>query len=383
MKLPVLPALRRWPLWLALLAIPPAMADASANMPRTPNMTDLSSRLQATYAQTRTVCFGRFVITVPARTKVIWGRMTVGAEIYFGENKSGEIDQFVERQRIRIEEELDHRDKRVTAPDAVFGKVMDGAGVGHKMLLGLNSNSYELFSFIPLSTGLFIFESKGFMAVEPKQRIAEHNRVARLLRPRTEDEIPTGKGVCLEGGFVDHDDEFENTWIGFRLEDFPDVHLSLNIMKNREFVLPSTDFQRDLNYAEKFAREEGLGAWWDSIQTLRRGQRTLLEWPGEEVAAWKPARAGFHEANHEFIFWSPGRANDPYHPQLRAELHTGVKGNKRAATPPSVTNEEAIALWDTLLGSIRVRPAAPEKAAAGTAPARQESTAGTAAAARQ
>lgn len=363
MKISASHALHGWPLWLALLAIPPAMADQIPNLPRKSDMADLPSGLQATFAQTKTVCFGRFVITVPARAKVIWGRMTVGAEIYFGPHKSGEIGQFVEKQRIKIEEELHRRDERVTAPDAVFGKVLDGAGVGHKMLVGLNSINYTLFSFIPLSTGLFIFEDKQVIPAELKQRIAEHTNVARLLRPRAEDDIPAGKGVCLEGGFVDHDDEFENTSIGFRLEDFPDVHLSLNIMKNREFVLPQTDFQRDLKYAEKSAREEGLGAWWDAIQHLRRGQRTVLELKGEEVVAWKPARTGFHEASHEFVFWSPGRANDPYHPQIRAEFHTGVKGNKRAATPPSVTNEEAVALWDMLLGSIRVRPAAPAAAA--------------------
>lgn len=366
MKIAVLHTLQGWSLGLALLANPPAMADQAPNQapnsPRKSDMTDLSSRLQATFAQTRTVCFGRFVITVPARTKVVFGRMTVGAEIYFGANKAGEIDQFIERRRIKIEEELDRRDERVTAPDAVFGKVLDGAGKGHKMLLGLNSNGYQLFSFIPLSTGLFLFESRGFMDVEPEQRIAAHSRVALLLRPRADDEIPTGKGVCLEGGFVDHDDEFENTSIGFRLEDFPDVHLSLDIMKNREFVLPQTDFERDLKYAEKSGRQAGMGAWWDSIQYLRRGRATVLEWHGEEVSAWKPARKGFHEASHEFIFWSPGRANDPFHPQLKAQLHTGVKGNKRAAAVPSLTNEEAIALWDKLLGSIRVRPAAPATA---------------------
>lgn len=321
-------------------------------------MTDLSSSLQATFAQTRTVCFGRFVITVPVRTKVVFGRMTVGAEISFLANASGKIDQYLEEQRIKIEEALDYRDERVKAPDAIFGKVFDGVTPGHKMLLGLDSNGYSLFSFVPLPTGLFILEDRGFLAVEPKQRITEHNRVARLLRPRTDDDIPTTKGVCLEGGFIDYDDEFENTSIGFRLEEFPDVHLSLSLLKNQAY-LPSDDFDLRLKWAEKLARADGLGPWWDKIQQLRRGQRSVLEWQGQEVASWKPARTGFHEASHEFNFWSAGRPNDPYHPTIEAQLHTGVQGNKRAATPPSLTNEEAVALWDKLLGSIRVRPTTP------------------------
>lgn len=191
-----------------------------------------------------------------------------------------------------------------------------------------------------------------------KQSIADHIYVARLLRPRPDNEIPPGNGVCLDGGFIDHNDEFENTSIGFRLEDFPDVHLSLQLRKNREFVYADPDLESRIKSQEQTAREEGLGKWWDSIRMLRRGPRTLLEWQGQEAASWKPARPGFHEASHEFLFWSPGQANDPYHPLIEAQFHTGVKGNKRAAVAPSLSDEEAIALWDKLLGSIRVRPMA-------------------------
>lgn len=70
-----------------------------------------------------------------------------------------------------------------------------------------------------------------------------------------------------------------------------------------------------------------------------------------------PAIRGGHE-RHEFKFYSSGEVNDPFHPEIDIELETGVKDNRKAGQPPSLTDAEALALWDKLLGSIRVRQVA-------------------------
>ncbi|MBC7656957.1 MAG: hypothetical protein H7147_07270, partial [Frankiaceae bacterium] len=41
------------------------------------------------------------------------------------------------------------------------------------------------------------------------------------------------------------------------------------------------------------------------------------------------------------------------------QLDTGVAGNSTKAKPPSVTDDEAVALWDRLTASIRARPTTP------------------------
>ncbi len=43
-------------------------------------------------------------------------------------------------------------------------------------------------------------------------------------------------------------------------------------------------------------------------------------------------------------------------PVLDIQLNTGVKDDRTANVKPSLTDEEAVALWDKLTASIRVRP---------------------------
>lgn len=40
---------------------------------KTPNMTALTPRLQTVFEKTKTVCFGRFMVDVPASATVAWG----------------------------------------------------------------------------------------------------------------------------------------------------------------------------------------------------------------------------------------------------------------------------------------------------------------------
>jgi len=66
----------------ALISTPPTNASPyeSDNFKRT-SMTTLSPRLEQIFAKTKPVCFGRFIIDVPATAAVIFGRMTVDFEI--------------------------------------------------------------------------------------------------------------------------------------------------------------------------------------------------------------------------------------------------------------------------------------------------------------
>jgi hypothetical protein len=60
-----------------------------------------------------------------------------------------------------------------------------------------------------------------------------------------------------------------------------------------------------------------------------------------------------------------GVASDMLRPYVAINLHSGVKDNEKVGQPPSLNDDEAVALWDKLTSSIRVRPtvdtAAPEQ----------------------
>ncbi|WP_371850727.1 T6SS immunity protein Tli4 family protein [Pseudoduganella violaceinigra] len=48
--------------------------------------------------------------------------------------------------------------------------------------------------------------------------------------------------------------------------------------------------------------------------------------------------------------------NNPMLPAFDIALDTGVKGNRTSGSIPSITDEEAVYLWDRLTASIRPRP---------------------------
>jgi hypothetical protein len=112
---------------------------------------------------------------------------------------------------------------------------------------------------------------------------------------------------------------------------------------------------QDIKDAERSAWESGHGLWYQRIRVFRQGPRQLGDWPGYEALVRLPPAEGSGEA-HSFQFESAGVAKDTFKPAFDIKLDTGAGDKKARTTPPSLTDEEAVALWDKLLGTIRVRP---------------------------
>jgi len=56
------------------------------------------------------------------------------------------------------------------------------------------------------------------------------------------------------------------------------------------------------------------------------------------------------------MFIAPGVANDMLRPYVKINFYTGVEENSRGQVQPSLTDNEAVAMWDKLTTTIRVRP---------------------------
>ena len=91
----------------------------------------------------------------------------------------------------------------------------------------------------------------------------------------------------------------------------------------------------------------------NTVKVLRKGKRTVGDLQGEE---WLVRMSEFHA--HEFIFEARGEKGNTLHPNVTFEMFTGVKGDDRWSSKPSLTDEEAMALFDRMLDSVRVRPGA-------------------------
>jgi hypothetical protein len=362
MKGPVLPTWRPIAIALLFATLCLSACDRTPESLKRPNMTALSPRLQALFEKTKTVCFGHFTVDVPASATVVFGPADVDFPIAYFPDEGDKVAQHVAAQLIEVEKDRRFLSEGDIAKFTMFGKVIDGAMPGQKLVFGSkNQASYSIYSFIPVGKDLFVQSADRTGSKD--EDIKSLNTVASHLRLRQENEAPAEPGACIDGGFVGWQPEFEVIALGVRLKEFPDVHFSIDATK-KDIVIESDALEPRLKQAEQDAHNRGLGGLYSRIKTFRRGARHLENWDGFEVLARKPAHEGETDA-HEFLFLSQGVPKDPLRPVLDVRLNTGVENDTTAATKPSLTDEEAIALWDKLIGSIRVRPIGQGKHSAG------------------
>jgi hypothetical protein len=344
---------------IALISASPASVaePASKHLERT-TMTTLSPRLEQIFVKTKPVCFGRFVIDVPATATVVFGRMTVDFEVTHLQGEASMIDERIAEQAVKLKKE-DYLYREMNTPGSLYGQVVIDGIPGQKTFVGAGDDSYRISSYVPLGEDLFVFETNRILNTkEVRKDIGEIGSIARKLRVRTENDIPVAPGICLEGGFVNVNPTFENISMGIRLAEFPDVHLSISTLKNWDSADEYAKLENRLKAAERDAIEEGKGELYKRIKFFRRAPRQMGDWVGEEaLARMPPENGGF--ASHQFQFYAMGAAKDILQPVADVQLDTGVKGNATKGREPSITDEEAVAIWDRLTGSIRARPTTP------------------------
>lgn len=323
-------------------------------------MTVLSPRLQLLFEATKTVCFGRFVIEIPASATLVFGPSEVGPSISYLQGKGAQIAKYVENDLVEIETDREYFDEDDAARLPLFGKVFDGISPGQKTTMGSKDRvGYYINSYVPLGGDLFILHYGSVM--HANYDAENFNAIASRLQLRTNEETPEESGTCIAGGFLPLAFEYERVTLGVRLKEFSDVHLSIEVHKNQDRLDEGASLELMLKQGEELAKQQGKGAVYARIKTIRRGPRQLGQWKGFEMVARKPEYMGDTDA-HEFRFQSLGAAHDPLQPRLDIRLDSGVKNNRTARIKPSLTDEEAVALWDKLIESIRARPTADAKA---------------------
>ncbi|NML59557.1 hypothetical protein HHL21_00300 [Massilia sp. RP-1-19] len=323
--------------------------DSSSQSMKRPNMTEPTPRLQAIFSSTKTACFGQFTVDVPTTAALVFGPTSVDAHTRYFPGESNNIDDHIKRQLVDVEEDRKFLSKEDVVNFPLFGTVVDGAIPGQKLVFGSPERiAYSIYSFIPIGADLYV-QYLGY--AEPlEERIATLNKVAKTLRLRKPDEIPTEIGTCIEGGFVGYKPEFERISLGIRLNEFADVHFSIEVVKNGKYIPTRSDLETRLKSAEK----DG-GTWYSRVKFLRRAPRQIGSWQGTEALASKPAQEKENES-HEFHFISMGAPNDSLQPRISMQMDTGASDRRKGAVKPSLTDQEAVALWDKLTNSIRVRP---------------------------
>ncbi|WP_158903686.1 T6SS immunity protein Tli4 family protein [Burkholderia sp. L27(2015)] len=167
------------------------------------------------------------------------------------------------------------------------------------------------------------------------------------VRGRTEDEIPTEPGVCFAGGFFPgRATDQENIWVQFVLRNQHDV--SFNIDSNSDIRETTTLLQRGGEIDAGLKQNEG--------RTIRKG---IVKIPGMQAEEW--LMAGITQLRipgNYMALEANSLIGSAQTPLVGLDMNTGSNSKLLPGSieKASLTEGEAIALWDAVSRTLRPRP---------------------------
>lgn len=328
-----------------------------------PEPVKLSPRLQALFEKTKILCFGRYALEVPQEAQLIEGNATfgIGIEIVAGD---------LEKAKLRADEKIRKLKWEDSTAEVTYfgpGPIADSWQMRYfedKYAKADNSLFFE--TYVSKGEITFVLGDTIEKGETEGTVVARQMAYAKSLRLRAAEEVPTEPGFCIQHGFMpgDRSEGQERISAGIYLPSIPDVTFSVSSNKDAY-----ADYKKDR--FEEMKRDElpllariksaqkTQGASYPKRDVLREGKRDVQHWDGEESLIRRP------DGTHDFEWAFVGTPKDVAKPsEFHAAMFTKVAHNMvGAAKKASVSDDEAVALWDKLLSGLKFRvkvPGAPE-----------------------
>jgi hypothetical protein len=317
-----------------------------------PTQTEMPPRLKKLFTRTKAVCFGRYVLDVPEEAQLILGYQEMPAKIITHENAAGKEKDLVDAFR---------KEKLIKRPEAEFTSLVAGP-VPNSLVQRYFASPYlksvggeGIINFVPVGNHVFEFGWGTGDEESADQIISKSADIARNLRARDNAEVPKGPGVCIDLGFIaETTGKFQEIFsAGVHFPSLPDV--SFSVMSNKNASTDGPNGVGIIARHEAAMRDQGVVFPVDTeLSRLRIGKHIVNGWNGEEVLLRHNGKDG--AIIHEFMWQAIGKTGDLRHPaSVDINLDTGVAANTKYATKGSLSDDEAVALWDKLLSSLRFR----------------------------
>lgn len=320
----------------------------------------------------KTVCVGRFLIDLPENTSVSFQSAFVdGVTIstYEGESQ----DDFL----IRLAKE----EAEINAkPNELGGKNMESVTeirrdglVGKVFVFGRNStygfHGKEKITWTAVAISGYVHgENISFDFTAPAYDpalVGDLRKLIDQLRPLAKGEIPTEPGFCFERGLIRDPltaEQNERVKMSAHFPGHSDVKLVFDTAAglNPDRSLLSRDADNSIKKAFFFL-----------FKNLRAGARSLNGIPGEELL--ERVREQNLAVVYGFQWESLSNPDSVFLPEISLEFDTGVNPEPGGQPVQSSFSEAAaIAMWDKISSSLRVRPAIEPKESETTPLAAQE-----------
>ena len=324
-----------------------------------PESFKLSKRLDALFLKTKILCFGRYALEVPQEAQLISGGTTILSEIKT-------IPGGIKEKNERLAEEIERIKKNDPTSEIIYNE--KGPIENSWQLQYYDGKFYKedgrlIFkTYIIKGNHIFILDGSTRKGETIADSIRNQMVRANNLRLRDENEVPKEPGYCVKNGFMSDNkyDSQEMADAGLYFPSFPDVTFAITANKNAYGDYPPAEYDAKVRgklslLARIQEAKDQQGKNYPPRTLLREGKRDVQHWHGEESLIRRT------DGVHDFEWTLVGTPRDIAYPAvLEASMYTKVAHNMvGAAEAASLTDEEAIALWDKLLSGLKFRVKVP------------------------
>lgn len=337
---------------LATIALLGVTANAAPTSARISAMTQQDSQSHAT---AKTWCFGRFLIDLPVGAALSGDRFKYNFA-QFEKPEAMSFEKYVQLAENREAELRAKKHERDPSLLRVLQRPDKATLVMSFWEADYSSAVVEIEGQRWVSGHRFTVKTDASKDKEVQALTRMQDRLSRL-RPRSDDDIPTDPGFCFDGGFV-ADTEWKNERIdiAFDLPGMPDAFLSVT-------VFPKDPDKNLLD--RKSGALQSLGAFATGVRTLRERDRPIGPFKGQEILMTAP-NSGANKG-HVFIWETQGEGSLD-RPYIDIKFETGHSDGKGNAQKTRLTDEQAMALWDSIVSTLRIRPTGPAKTSSAETP---------------
>ncbi len=319
-------------------------------------------KISVLFNERKLSCFGRYAFYIPKISQIVWGATSFPSRISVISSSRSTMEQLVLEDVARIRRAND------TAEVIFSGPGRDGLGWRldyYEDKYAKRDGALYSRSYIELGNNIFLLSAAKAKSESEVLFLERQFRRAKSIVLADHD-IHADPGFCVEHGFIRQNtyDHQEIVAIGLHLPSYPDVKFSITSNKDAYADYSPEEFdgriREELSLLSriKHAKDE-QGSNYPARVVLREGPRNVNHWKGEESLIRRA------DGTHDFEWAYVGRPGDvAYPPEFSVQMFTKVANNMiGAAEKASLTDDEAVALWDKLLSSLKFRvkvPGAPE-----------------------
>ncbi|WP_277589269.1 T6SS immunity protein Tli4 family protein [Pseudomonas chlororaphis] len=293
-----------------------------------------------------THCFGRFLIDLPPQAEIRAGYYLWGDNIEALDETPVTLATRVDQTEQELKSQLHRR-----AQGSMFLRRLDLGGSSTGLLSWKSNASTEMYLLDTYAISKPTWRAYRWMGGVTRDResqgIESATSLAYSLRSREADEIPSEPGFCIDRAYIAGNSfQGERFDIGVTFPDHPGAHF--------EFT-SSTGAEEDRLLDRVGGFLAGAARAVAGIETLRKRER------GGPVPADEYLLAGTDKGQRIYTFaWeAQGKDDSITEPNISAALgvlERSPDSSGKLPAPPFQSDKEALELWDTIIGSIRLRP---------------------------